>query len=72
MLGISQRTVNDHEIIIKRIEKKDLEGLKRILKESIINPDMILKSRGKNQNPIYGKAERVNHRKFKQMRPGPI
>jgi DNA-binding GntR family transcriptional regulator len=72
MLGISQRTVKDHEIIIERIEKKDLEGLKRIIKESIINPNMILKSRGKYRNPVYGKVVPVKNRKLKHLKPGLI
>jgi DNA-binding GntR family transcriptional regulator len=45
MLGMAQRSVNDHETILQAIEERDLAKLKRILKESIINPRMILRSR---------------------------
>jgi DNA-binding GntR family transcriptional regulator len=45
LLGIAQKTVADHGAMIEAIEKKDAEGLKRILKESIIYPKMIYLSR---------------------------
>lgn len=65
MLGIAQRTVKDHETIIEMIERKDLEGLKRIFKESVINPDMILQSREGFQNLIYGNFTKIKNRKLK-------
>ena len=45
LLGIAQRTVDDHEAMIRAIEEKDVKSLKRILKESIIYPKMIYLSR---------------------------
>jgi DNA-binding GntR family transcriptional regulator len=65
MLGIAERTVKDHETIIEMIERKDLEGLKRTIKESVINPNMILQSREGFQNLIYGKFTKIKNRKLK-------
>ncbi len=45
LLGIAQRTVDDHEAMIRAIEEKDVKRLKRILRESIIYPKMIYLSR---------------------------
>jgi len=45
MLGMAPKTVKDHEAMIQAIEKRESEKLKRIFKNSIINPNMILKSR---------------------------
>jgi DNA-binding GntR family transcriptional regulator len=55
LLGIAQKTVSDHETMIAAIERKDIEGLKRILRESIIYPKMIYLSR--KMNPLF--MERV-------------
>jgi DNA-binding GntR family transcriptional regulator len=51
LLGIAQKTVSDHETMIAAIERKDTEGLKRLLKESIIYPKMIYLSR--KMNPLF-------------------
>jgi DNA-binding GntR family transcriptional regulator len=45
VLGVAPKTVKDHEAMIKAIEKKDVKKLKRLLQDSIINPNMIMKSR---------------------------
>ena len=45
LLGIASRTLSDHEAILRALEKKDLKTLKRVLRESIILPKMIHRSR---------------------------
>ena len=45
VLGMAPKTVKDHEAMIQAIKKRESEKLKRIFKNSIINPNMILKSR---------------------------
>ena len=65
LLGIAQRTVADHEAVIRAIQKKDLEGLKHILKESIIYPKMIYLSR-KTSPLLNGKLEKDQKRAEKK------
>ena len=50
LLGIAQRTIEDHEAVIQALEERDLEKLKRITKDSIIYPKMIYLSR--KMNPL--------------------
>lgn len=45
VLGMGPKTVKDHEAMIRAVEKKYLKKYKRILQNSIINPNMIMKSR---------------------------
>jgi DNA-binding GntR family transcriptional regulator len=45
LLGIAQRTIEDHEAVIQALEERDIEKLKRITRESIIFPKMIYLSR---------------------------
>jgi DNA-binding GntR family transcriptional regulator len=45
LLGIAQRTIEDHEAVIQALEERDIEKLKRITKDSIIYPKMIYLSR---------------------------
>jgi len=45
LLGIAQRTVEDHEAVIQALEERDIEKLKHITKDSIIYPKMIYLSR---------------------------
>lgn len=70
LLGIAPMTVKNHEAMIDAIQRSDVEGLKKALREGIIYPKMIYPSRRMNpfcaEHPQEGLEEKGRTRQKKE------